>query len=100
MNRLVKATMVVAVASLLAGMAYEHGASQPKGRLVTEQFVVAPGDGIDTVAWRVIEKSSVRRDVREVRAGILEQNYDKLKGRPEGLIHPGETLTVSYWKQQ
>lgn len=98
MNKLGKAFMVVAMAALVAGMAYEAN-QPPKGHLVIEEFVVAPGDGLDAVAWRVMQKSSVRRDIREVREGIIELNYEQLKGRTPGLIHPGEKLKVAYWRE-
>lgn len=99
MNKLVKAFMVVAMAALVAGMAYEAN-QPPKGQLVIEEFVVAPGDGLDSIAWRVMQKSSVRRDIREVREGIIELNYEQLKGRPPGLIYPGEKLKASYWRNE
>lgn len=96
MTTLVKVLTVIAMAALVAGMAFEAH-QPPKGQLVIEEFTVAPGDGLDSIAWRVIQKSSVRRDIREVREGIIELNYEQLKGRPPGLIYPGEKLKVSYW---
>ena len=96
--KIVKAAMIVAVAAMVAGMAYE--ANTPKGQLVTEVVTVASGETLWTISERYCAKSSSKRDPREFVQGIIEQNYDLLKSRPNAaVIHPGDRLTVTYWRE-
>lgn len=80
------------VVFLLTGMD-----NQPKGHLVSETYTVSAGDTLDDISYRYMAKSSVHRDVREFREGIVELNWDKFAGRVPGMIYPGDKLLVNYW---
>lgn len=72
----------------------------PKGHLVTETYIVSDQDtGLDAIAYKFMAKSSVKRDVREFRSGIIEQNWDAVfqYRYPSIAIYPGDRLQVSYW---
>lgn len=75
--------------------------SKSNGHLVTETYTVISGDTLDKIAYHYIAKSSVRRDIREFREGIVELNWDKVfKDRyPHGLIKAGDRLQINYWKE-
>ncbi|SDD88562.1 LysM peptidoglycan-binding domain-containing protein [Sporomusa acidovorans] len=73
----------------------------PKGHLVSETYTVISGDTLDKIAYRYIVKSSVCRDIREFREGIIELNWDRVfNGRyPHGAIYAGDRLQINYWKE-
>lgn len=75
------------------------GNTEPKGKLVSETYTVVSGDTLDEISYRYMAKSAVRRDVREFREGIIQENWDAVfKDRqPYGLIHPGDRLQINYW---
>lgn len=68
-----------------------------KGHMVSEVYVVHQGDTLDGIAYQFMNKSSVKRDVREFRSGIEENNYELLKGRQKGIILEGDKLVIKYW---
>jgi hypothetical protein len=69
------------------------------GHMVTETYIVQSGDTLDAISYKFMSKSSVLRDVREFREGIIQLNWDEVfKGRyPYGVIYPGDSLLVNYW---
>ncbi|WP_094607767.1 hypothetical protein SPSIL_008660 [Sporomusa silvacetica DSM 10669] len=91
---------LIVVACLFGLVAVSCGnADQTKGHLESEVYVVKSGDTLDTISYKFMEKSSVRRDVREFREGIIELNYDMVFAvrYPHELIMPGDKLTTNYW---
>lgn len=90
----------IMIAGLIALAVASCGNAEPRGQLVTETYTVVSGDTLDAISYRYMAKSAVRRDVREFREGIIQENWDAVfKGRqPYGLIHPGDQLTINYWK--
>ncbi len=76
-----------------------YGSAEPQGRMMSETYTVQTGDTLDGISYKYMAKSSVRRDVREFREGIIELNYDSVfKDRyPHGLIKPGDKLQINYW---
>ncbi|CVK18506.1 LysM peptidoglycan-binding domain-containing protein [Sporomusa sphaeroides] len=91
----------IVIAGLIALAVASCGNAGPKGHLVTETYTVKSGDTLDAISLRYMAKSAVRRDVREFREGIIQENWDAVfKDRqPYGLIHPGDRLTINYWKE-
>ncbi len=87
------------VALIAASLASCGNISEPKGELKTETYIVQASDTLDEISYRYMQKSSVRRDVREFREGIIELNYDSVfKDRyPHGLIKPGDRLQINYY---
>lgn len=65
--------------------------------MVTETYVVQKGDTLDSISYKFVTKSCVKRDVREFRSGIEETNYELLKGRTKGLILEGDKLVIKYY---
>jgi hypothetical protein len=89
---LVAALIVLAVASC--------GAEEPpKGHLVSEVYTVVSGDTLDEISYKFMAKSSVRRDVREFREGVIETNWELLKDRPHGMICAGDKLVINYYQK-
>ncbi|QDR80201.1 hypothetical protein SPTER_15190 [Sporomusa termitida] len=92
------------MAWLVIVLAVSCGNSEPvaKGRLVTETYTVVTGDTLDVISYQFIKKSSVRRDVREFREGIIQLNWEEVfKNRyPHGLIRPGDKLKINYWVEE
>lgn len=92
--------MMAVTAMVLAGIilvAFGCGSAAPKGHLVTETYIVATGDTLDDISYEFMAKSSMPRDVREFRQGIVEENWSIFEGRQPGMIFPGDKLTVNYW---
>lgn len=90
------------IAGLIAFAVASCGnAEPPKGKLVSEVYVVKSGDTLNEIASSYIEQSSVRRDIREFREGIIETNWDSVFADryPHGLIYPGDKLQINYWKE-
>lgn len=84
-------------------LATSYGSSEPlAGKLVTEIYTVATGDTLDDISYHFMGKSSVRRDVREFREGIIQLNWEEVfKDRyPHGLILPGDKLRINYWVEE
>jgi hypothetical protein len=75
--------------------------NKPAGYLVTEDYTVVSGDNLDQIAATYMAKSSVRRDIREFREGIIQENWETVfSGRyPYGLLMPGDKLKINYWKE-
>ena len=73
------------IAALLVGMVaiavMPCECTSPNGHLVTEQYTVQPGDTLDAISYKYMERSTARRDVREFREGIIEANWELLKDR-------------------
>lgn len=97
-NLLIIAVIVAAVVTSY-GYAAMPDDTIAKGHLVSETYTVTSGDTLDKISYQFMAKSSVRRDIREFREGIIEENWDSIfKGRyPHGLIYPGDKLVVNYW---
>jgi hypothetical protein len=95
--------IVVIIIAVIASCGNVKPPDEPiaKGHLVTETYTVISGDTLDEISYKFMAKSSVRRDIREFREGIIEENWDSVfKGRyPHGLIYPGDRLVVNYWVQ-
>lgn len=90
---------VVLIGLLIATLA-SCGSAEPKGTLVTETYIVQPGDTLWTIAEKYMEKNTAgARDIREYYHGIIELNYDTVfANRPNSLIYPGDELRINYWK--
>ncbi|SDD39389.1 LysM peptidoglycan-binding domain-containing protein [Sporomusa acidovorans] len=97
---MIKKVAVMGLMILLAIASYGNS-EPPKGHLVSEFYIVKSGDTLDEIASKFIAKSSVRRDIREFREGIIELNYDKVfKDRyPYGTIYAGDHLQINYWEE-
>lgn len=93
-----KRLLVVAIITLAVASC---GNAEPKGHMVSETYIVKSGDTLDAISYQYMAKSSVRRDIREFREGIIQENWDAVfKDRqPYGLIHPGDQLQINYWKE-
>lgn len=89
------------VAGLIALAVASCGANEPKGHLETETYIVSQGDTLDQISYHYMAKSSVRRDVREFREGIIQLNWEAVFAHryPHGLIMPGDQLKINYWKE-
>jgi len=90
------------IAGLIAFAVASCGnAEPPKGELKTEIYTVVSGDTLDEISYKFMAKSSVRRDIREFRTGIIQENWETVfKDRyPYGLIYPGDHLKINYWKE-
>jgi LysM domain. len=90
---------VVVMGLMILAIANCGNTEAPKGHLVSEFYIVKSGDTLDEIASKFIAKSSVRRDIREFREGIIELNYDNVfKDRyPHGAIYAGDHLQINYW---
>lgn len=95
-------TMMIIILIAAIGLAVVScGNAQSKGHLVTETYIVQAGDTLDDISYRYMAKSSMPRDVREFREGIIELNWDDVfAGRDPGLIYPGDCLKINYWVEQ
>lgn len=71
----------------------------PTGTLVTETYVVVPGDTLWSISAKYMDKNSFgRRDIREFNESIIELNYDNVfSKRPDKMIYPGDRLQINYW---
>ncbi len=100
LNRQHFSTAILLVIAIV--MLTSFGNAEPKGRLVSETYIVKTGDTLDAISYKFMEKSSVRRDAREFREGIIELNWDAVfKDRqPYGLIHPGDRLQINYYVRE
>lgn len=89
------------IAGFIALAVASCGNAEPTGHMVTETYTVQQGDTLNEIASKYMQKSSVRRDIREFREGIVETNWDSVfAGRyPHGLIYPGDKLEIRYWKE-
>jgi nucleoid-associated protein YgaU len=91
--------MVLLIGLLIVTLA-SCGSAEPKGTLVTETYIVQPGDTL----WSISEKYMAKniygpRDIREYYHGIIELNYDTVfANRSNSLIYPGDELQINYWK--
>ena len=92
------AGLLIAGAFLCLG---SDDAKQPAGsKLVTETYIVLPGDTLDAIAWKYMEKNNYSpRDIREFREGIIEGNWDLFSKQGRSVIHPGDTLKITYWEK-
>ena len=90
---------VVLIGLLIVTLA-SCGNAEPKGTLVTETYIVQPGDTLWTIAETYMAKNTYGpRDIREYYHGIIELNYDTVfANRPNSLIYPGDELQINYWK--
>ncbi len=92
------------IAALIAVSVASCGnvAERPQGELKSEVYIVQSGDTLDEISYRYMQKSSVRRDIREFREDIIELNWDTVfKDRyPHGLIHPGDHLQINYYVEK
>ncbi|QDR80309.1 hypothetical protein [Sporomusa termitida] len=72
------------------------------GKLVTEVYIVKAGERLDDISYHFMSKSSVSRDVREFREGIIALNWDTVFADryPHGLILPGDKLLINYWVEE
>ena len=92
--------LTVALIGLLIVTLTSCGSAEPKGTLVTETYIVQPGDTL----WSISEKYMAKniygsRDIREYYHGIIELNYETVfANRPNSLIYPGDELQINYWK--
>ena len=95
MRKLLAAALLCA-AMLMVGMTYQD--SQSNGTLVTEIYVVAPGDSLWKISEQFIDKNTFGpRNVDEFYYGIIELNYELFSGRTPGMIFPGDRLQINYW---
>lgn len=88
------------LAGLIIAAAASYGNAELKGHLVSEMYTVKSGDTLTDISYQFMKKSSVKRDIREFREGIIELNYDRIfKDRyPHGLIIAGDQLEINYWQ--
>lgn len=88
------------LAGLIAAAVASCGNAELKGHLVSETYTVKSGDTLTAISYQFMKKSSVKRDIREFREGIIELNYDRIfKDRyPHGLIIAGDRLQINYWQ--
>ena len=90
----VAGAIVAGAAILCAGMA-----TQEDGRnavLVEEIYTVRPGDTIWGIAEEYVQKNTgTRRYILEYKSGMDELNPWLLDR--DGMIYPGDTLTLTYW---
>lgn len=94
-ERLIMAALLVV---MIAIAVTSCGCAEQKGQLVTEQYTVQAGDTLDAISYRYMEKSTVRRDVREFREGIIEENWEVFEGRyPYAALYVGDRLQINYW---
>ena len=100
-----KAKEIICAGLLLAGAFFCLGSSDdakpPAGAtLVTETYVVRPGDTLDAIALQYMQKNTYGpRDVREFREGIIEGNYDLFTKQGRSVIRPGDSLKITYWEK-
>jgi len=89
------------LAGLIAAAVASCGNAELKGHLVSETYIVKSGDTLTDISYQFMKKSSVKRDIREFREGIIELNYDRVfKDRyPHGLIIAGDHLQINYWQE-
>lgn len=94
-NRLITIVMLLALIIL----AIDSCGCSPPGELVTETYIVRPGDNLWAIAEQYVVKNTYGpRDIREFICRIEELNYDSVfKNRKPGEIHPGDKLTINYW---
>jgi len=77
------------------------GNTEPQGTLVTETYIVRPGDTLWTISEQFMQKNTYGpRDIREFYHGVIELNYDAVfkDRKPYGLLMPGDRLQINYWK--
>lgn len=91
--------LIVAILIAAAVASCGNIADTTQGELKAEVYVVKSGDTLDNIAYEFMRKSTVRRDIREFREGIIELNWDTVfyDRQPYGLIHPGDRLTINYY---
>lgn len=75
------------------------GNTEPQGTLVTETYIVRPGDTLWAISEQFMRKNTYGpRDIREFYHGVIELNYETVfKGRKPGEIYPGDRLQINYW---
>ncbi len=97
-----KRLFTLAVLIWMAIVLATYGSAEPQGRLVSEVYTVRAGDTLDAISYKYMAKSSVPRDVREFREGVIELNWDRVfRNRyPYGLIYPGDKLVINYWVKE
>lgn len=94
MKKLIIAALVAAAVASCG-----NSADTARGELKSEVYIVKSGDTLDNIAYEFLSKSTVRRDVREFREGIIEFNWDTVfcDRQPYGQIYPGDRLTINYY---
>ena len=90
---------VIIIGILIASLA-SCGNADPKGTLITETYIVQPGDTLWIISEKYMAKNTYGpRDIREYYHGIIELNYDTVfANRPYCMIYPGDELQINYWK--
>lgn len=92
----------IIIAGLITLAVASCGSAEPRGQLVTETYTVVSGDTLDAISYRYMAKSAARRDVREFREGIIQENWETVfkDRKPHGLIHPGDKLKINYFVKE